>query len=110
MTLTLTNDGPLAGDAVVMAYLAPRATVALQPRPVRSLFDFARARDVAVGASATITFAVNARSLLLVSPSGDRVATPGEYALTFEIGDGATSEAMAVKLVGPQVVEPFSVA
>ena len=108
VTLTLTNDGPLTGDAIVMAYLAPRATVALQPRPVRSLFDFARARDVAVGASATITFAVNARSLLLVSKDGDRVAAPGEYALSFELGDGATSEAMTVKLVGPQVVvEPF---
>ena len=78
--------------------------MALQPRPVRSLFDFARANDVAVGASATITFAVNARSLLLVSKEGDRVAAPGEYALSFELGDGATSEAMEVKLVGPQVV------
>ena len=61
-------------------------------------------RAVAVGASATITFAVNARSLLLVTSNGDRVAAPGEYALSFELGDGATSEAMEVKLVGPQVV------
>ena len=43
-----------------------------------------------------------------MSKEGDRVAAPGEYALSFEIGDGATSEAMTVKLVGPQVVaEPF---
>ena len=61
-------------------------------------------RAVAVGASATITFAVNARSLLLTSANGDRAAVLGEYALSFELGDGATSEAMEVKLVGPQVV------
>ena len=62
-------------------------------------------------ATATITFAVNARSLLLVTSNGDRVAAPGEYALSFEIGDGKTSEAIAVKLVGPQVVvEPFPTA
>ena len=51
-----------------------------------------------------ITFAVNARSLLLVTSNGDRVAAPGEYALSFELGDGATSVAMEVKVVGPQVV------
>ena len=46
--------------------------------------------------------------MLLVTSNGDRVAAPGEYALSFELGDGATSEAMEVKLVGPQVVvEPF---
>ena len=42
--------------------------------------------------------------LLLVTSNGDRVAAPGEYALSFELGDGATSVAMEVKLVGPQVV------
>ena len=43
-----------------------------------------------------------------MSKDGDRVAAPGEYALSFELGDGATSVAMEVKLVGPQVVvEPF---
>ena len=39
-----------------------------------------------------------------MSKDGDRVAAPGEYALSFELGDGATSAAMEVKLVGPQVV------
>ena len=63
-----------------------------------------RPPSACVPASATITFAVNARSLLLVTSNGDRVAAPGEYALSFELGDGATSEAMEVKLVGPQVV------
>ena len=95
---------PLPGDAVVQAYARAGAGVALEPKPHRSLFDFQRVRAVAVGATATITFAVNARSLLLVSKEGDRVAAPGEYALSFELGDGATSEAMEVKLVGPQVV------
>ena len=104
MTISLRNLGPLPGDAVVQAYARAGAGVALEPKPHRSLFDFQRVRAVAVGASATIAFAVNARSLLLVTSNGDRVAAPGEYALSFELGDGATSEAMEVKLVGPQVV------
>ena len=46
--------------------------------------------------------------MLRVTSNGDRGAAPGEYALSFEIGDGATSEAMEVKLVGKEVVvEPF---
>ena len=104
VTISLRNLGPLPGDAVVQAYARAGAGVALEPKPHRSLFDFQRVRAVAVGATATITFAVNARSLLLVTSNGDRVAAPGEYALSFELGDGATSVAMEVKLVGPQAV------
>ena len=39
-----------------------------------------------------------------MATNGDRVAAPGEYALSFELGDGATSVAMEVKVVGPQVL------
>ena len=61
-------------------YAVHRAASACATRSAIDPVTPTGARDVAVGASATITFAVNARSLLLVSKEGDRVAAPGEYA------------------------------
>eukprot|EP00729_Bicosta_minor_P010096 gene10096-29206_t len=71
----------MAGDEVVMAYLAPQ-------HPLKSLFDFVRVDNVGAGASTDVTFTVNRDSLLLVSQAGDRVSTPGTFTLSFENGAG----------------------
>ena len=68
----------------------------------------ARANDVAVGASAMTS--PSARSCCSSAERRPRRGA-GRVRADFEMGDGATSEAMEVKLVGPQVVvEPFHVA
>ena len=110
-SLTLTNRGPLAGDQVVQAYLVPLEISAPEvgARPVKSLFDFARARDVAAGGTATVAFRVDAASLKLVASNGDLVAASGRYMLRFETGDPSVEVAEAeVRLVGAtKVIERF---
>ena len=111
VSLTLTNRGPLAGDQVVQAYLVPLEISAPEvgARPVKSLFDFARARDVAAGGTATVAFRVDAESLKLVASNGDLVAGSGRYTLRFETGDPNVEVAEAeVRLVGAtRVIERF---
>ena len=111
VSLTLTNRGPLAGDQVVQAYLMPPEISAPEvgARPVKTLFDFARARDVAAGGTATVAFRVDAESLKLVASNGDLVAASGRYTLRFETGDPSVEVAEAeVRLVGAtRVIERF---
>ena len=73
------------------------------------LFDFARARDVAAGGTATVAFRVDAESLKLVASNGDLVAASGRYTLRFETGDPNVEVAEAeVRLVGAtKVIERF---
>ena len=106
VALTVTNRGPLAGDAVVMAYFHP-LDVPLPLHPVVSLFNFTRLSDIAVGAAASASFAINTRALLLATADGDLVSAPGAYKLTFEDGAGAVVT-VPLQLTGEQVtVEPF---
>ena len=106
LELVATNHGPLTGDTVVMAYFHP-LSVALPLHPVKSLFNFTRLSDMAVGTTAVARFAVNTRSLLLATADGDLVSAPGTYALTFELGSG-TIMTSNLQLTGKQViVEPF---
>jgi beta-glucosidase-like glycosyl hydrolase len=106
VALTVTNRGPLVGDAVVMAYFHPM-DVPLPLHPVVSLFNFTRLSDLAVGAAASASFAINTRALLLATADGDLVSAPGAYKLTFEDGAGAVLT-VPLQLTGEQVtVEPF---
>jgi hypothetical protein len=76
---------------------------------VKTLFDFARARDVAAGGTATVAFRVDAERLKLVASNGDLVAASGRYTLRFETGDPSVEVAEAeVRLVGAtSMIERF---
>ena len=100
----VTNTGARAGDTVVQAYFAPRATPA-QPasRLRRQLFDYARVH-LAPGASATLTFAVDSATLRLADrASGDEVSTPGTFDVVFSDGVAAAAT-VEVVVTGAEVV------
>ena len=101
-TITVENVGAVTGDAVVMAYVVP-FNVGLKQYPLKSLFDFGRLDDISPAARSTVSFTVNREALLLVSQTGDKVSTPGEYTLSFEDGAGQVLTA-AVTITGKEVV------
>jgi beta-D-xylosidase 4 len=101
-SFTLRNTGARAGDEVVQAYFAPQSTPA-QPRSklLRQLFDYRRVH-LAAGASATVTFTVDAATLRLSDrASGDLVSTPGVFKLVFTNGVDVTAEA-SVEVTGAE--------
>ncbi len=74
----------------------------------RQLFDFERVH-LAPGASADVTFTVAQDTLRLVDKtSGNRVSTPGQYAIVFTNGAHNSAVATTVTLTGQEAVcEPF---
>lgn len=105
-TVVARNLGSLMGDAVVMAYFHPKQ-VALPLHPQKSLFDFARAKNIAAGSEAHVNFTISQNSFLLATAEGDLVRAPGDYLLTFEDGAGEILS-LQLQIQGPQVVvEPF---
>jgi len=106
LKLVISNQGPLMGDEIIMAYFHPKK-VSLPLHPVRSLFDFARVNNIGAGATATIEFTIKAKSILLATSQGDLVIAPGEYMLSFENGSGEVLT-VDLQILGQQVVvEPF---
>eukprot|EP00435_Cladocopium_sp_Y103_P034622 s2698_g9.t1 len=105
-TVVARNLGSLMGDAVIMAYFHPKQ-VALPLHPQKSLFDFARAKNIKAGSKAHVNFTVSQNSFLLATAEGDLVRAPGDYLLTFEDGAGEILS-LQLQIQGPQVlVEPF---
>jgi len=78
VSATVTNSGPLAGDAVAELYLnAPDSANA----PIRALKGFTRVR-LAAGASTRVEFTLGARDLSSVGADGNRSVLPGKYSLS----------------------------
>jgi beta-glucosidase len=87
--VAVANTGARAGDEVVQAYFAPRATPA-QPasRLRRQLFGYARVH-LAPGGVANVSFAVDSATLRMVDRrSGDTVSTPGAFDIVLTNGAG----------------------
>ena len=133
MTVTVTNTGPRAADAVVLAFFRAASSAdgtGGQPlprrrasdgvellSPLKQLFDFQRhaggsgsgSGGVRAGQSAVLTFNITAASLALVQdPSGDLVAVPGSYEIIFDDGSSSGSLVLGAMVTGaPRVVDPF---
>jgi beta-glucosidase len=79
-TLTITvdvhNTGQRAGDEVVQLYLTDVASSV--PVPIRQLLGFERLH-LSAGASATVSFTLDAQQLAIIDDSNRRVVEPGEF-------------------------------
>lgn len=65
--------------------------------PLKQLFDYTRARDVAAGGSTTITFEITAADLAEVDEqTGDLVSEAASYTLMFDDGGGQVVNMTAV--------------
>lgn len=81
LAVRVTNTGPVAGDAVLLAFLV-RAEATC---PLKSLFDFARV-SLGPGESQTVTFAApSQRAVACVNDAGERWLLQGSA--TIAIGD-----------------------
>ncbi|MDE3202327.1 MAG: glycoside hydrolase family 3 C-terminal domain-containing protein [Acidobacteriota bacterium] len=88
-TVTVTNEGTLAGDEVVEAYLkTPQAG-----GPIQSLVAFDRVH-ISAGSSKEVTLTIDPRSLSSVDEKGNRSILSGKYSLTL---GGAQPEETAAK-------------
>ncbi|MGZ3519470.1 MAG: glycoside hydrolase family 3 C-terminal domain-containing protein [Vulcanimicrobiaceae bacterium] len=72
----VTNGGSRGGDDVVQLYVAFASTPFAAPHPVRALGGFERV-SLPRGATKTLTFTVDPRSLSLVDAKGARFCVPG---------------------------------
>jgi hypothetical protein len=98
---TVKNTGGLAGDEIVLVYdaLSPEIRAAVgtsHPVPFKRLVDFERV-SLAVGATATLRFAIPKDGLALTTASGDKKLYAGTHNLIFSRGNGA-DVTVAVKL------------
>ena len=109
VTLSITNKGPLVGDAVILAFLVPK-TLSTQPgsKMIQKLWQFSRVADVAVGATMEVSFAVDPEAVAITDlATGDIVSAPGSYTLSFRDGSGASVD-VGLEVTGKQhVIESF---
>lgn len=109
LTVVISNDGPVAGDEVILAFLEPQKLPS-QPgsRLLQKLWDFKRVSDVAVGTTTELPFVLTVESLALADiVTGDIVSAPGEYRVRFDDGSGHNAS-IPLTITGPQrVLEPF---
>jgi beta-glucosidase len=97
-SVTVTNNGKVAGDEVVQLYLSfPDVAGA----PIRALRGFRRIH-LAPGASETVSFDLSSRDISMVTDAGDIIVPAGKYALS--IGGGQPGSGL------PTVGGNFSVA
>merc|ERR1711957_795460 len=82
--VNVTNVGDRTGDEVVQAYFAPEDSK-LVPGLAKKLFDYRRVH-LNPGESATVQFTITRDALRVVHSSGDAVATPGLYGVSFSNG------------------------
>eukprot|EP00937_MAST-01D_sp_MAST-1D-sp2_P002429 g2429.t1 len=85
-TVRLRNTGPVAGSVVVACYVAAVQQAAVRAPPTRSLFDFARAEDLAPGAARTLQFELPASRRAVVDEAGRVLNPAGTYAVQCEAG------------------------
>ncbi|WP_062378758.1 glycoside hydrolase family 3 N-terminal domain-containing protein [Demequina pelophila] len=98
VSVRVTNTGDRAGDDVVQLYLSDH--VAQVTRPVRALIGYRRV-SLEPGASATVTFEVDAERTAFTGIDLTRIVEPGD--ITFSVGrsvEDVTAHA-DVAIVGP---------
>jgi len=78
ITVTVTNNGSVTSDDVVLAFLVP-PNPGQNGNPLKYLFGFARIHNLAPNNQATVNFPVSAWDLSLVDIEGIRNAVPGTF-------------------------------
>jgi beta-glucosidase len=76
VSVDVKNTGKRAGGEVVQMYVTDVA--ASVPVPIRQLLGFERLH-LPAGASATVSFALHARQLVIIDDSGQPIVEPGEF-------------------------------
>jgi beta-glucosidase len=92
-SVTVTNNGSMAGDEVVQAYL----NTPQQGGPIHSLVGFERV-NIPAGASKEVTIKIDPRSLSSVDDQGNRSILAGKYTLT--LGGAQPEETQAKSSTG----------
>ena len=87
LSLGVANAGGITGDEVVMAYVMP-LNISLSTHPVKSLFDFARVKDITPGDTTQVTFEFTAKAFAIPNQAGDIISSPGHYLISVENGAG----------------------
>ncbi|SPO00072.1 related to xylan 1,4-beta-xylosidase [Cephalotrichum gorgonifer] len=83
--VTVTNEGELSSDFVVLAFL--KGEYGPLPYPNKSLVAFTRVHDVAPGESAKATMDINIGTVARSDEAGDLVLFPGKYKIVLDIDD-----------------------
>ena len=83
----VTNTGARDADDVVLGFLTP-PDAGKHGAPLKSLFAFERIH-VAAGATVSVTLYPTFTDLTAVTAGGARVARPGEYTVSFGVGEAA---------------------
>jgi hypothetical protein len=108
VTVAVTNTGSMDGDIVLLVYLIPiHLPTQLGSKLLQKLWQFQRIADVAVGATASAQFTVDAEAISLTDlATGDLVSAPGTYKLV--VKDGTSIVTLDLEVCGDQtVLEPF---
>lgn len=87
-TVTVTNEGAVASDYVVLLFVSTQAGPA--PAPIKELVGYARVANVQPGASVDVDLEVTLGAISRADENGDASLYPGEYELTLDY-DGALS-------------------
>lgn len=87
VSVTVSNDGDLAGDEVVFAFFRPVNTNSTGPATLlnKQLFDYRRV-SLAPAEKKTLTFTVQLSTLALVDNDGNLVSFPGSYEIVVSNG------------------------
>jgi hypothetical protein len=108
VTVAVTNTGSMDGDIVLLVYLIPiHLPTQLGSKLLQKLWQFQRIADVAVGATASAQFTVDAEAISLTDlATGDLVSAPGTYKLV--VKDGTSIVTLDLEVCGDQtLLEPF---
>lgn len=109
-TVTVTNTGAVAGDAVVMAYFVPDPSLAA-PKPFKQLYAYKRVA-LAAGASARVVFRTQPSACCaLTTEPGHKYLRPGAHRLMFTDGNGRDGWEGFVNVSmngAPMLVKPFA--
>jgi xylan 1,4-beta-xylosidase len=105
LTVNVTNTGKVASSVSVLAFVnSSAAFVGITP-PIRELFDYARVRRLAPGATVELIFGLSYRVLSHVDQNGHAWLLPGTYTVTINNEKDVVS---SFELKGqPMLVEDF---
>ncbi|MBE3041650.1 fibronectin type III-like domain-contianing protein [Candidatus Bathyarchaeota archaeon] len=83
--VTVTNEGNVTSDFVVLAFL--KGEYGPAPYPLKSLVAFTRVHDVAPGESVGAAMDINLGTVARSDEAGDLVLFPGEYSIVLDVDD-----------------------
>jgi len=105
-SVSLTNQGPLAGRQRVLAFVRPKGAARASPTAPRQKLWGYKGAELAVGSSANLLFSLSASQLAQANAEGERVLHPGDYEVIFSDGSAEVSAGLLTVSGAPTVVEP----